>query len=59
MSLTYPIRGFAWSLYTCAALWRVVYDASATERPPGNIGEEKGKYSLFRDPVSSQYDINC
>ena len=34
--------GLAWSLYTCAALGRAVYGASATERPLGTDREEKG-----------------
>ena len=34
------LSGLAWSLYTCAALWRTVYGPSATERPLGTIREE-------------------
>ena len=34
--------GLAWSLYTCAVLWRVAYVATATERPLGTICEFKG-----------------
>ena len=42
-----PMSRLTWSLYKCVALWRAVYGPSATERPLGTIGEEKGFLTGF------------
>ena len=53
------ISELTWSLYKCVVLWRAVYGPSASERPIGTIGEEKGISSRFRVSVSSRYDLSC
>ena len=47
------ISGLVWSLYKCAAWWRAVYGASATERPLETIREEKRISSSSGVSISS------
>ena len=55
-----PISWLAWSLNECAPLWRVVYGASATERPLERYFKEKGICSWFCISILSlRYDISC
>ena len=51
------MSGLAWSLYRCAALWKVVYDSYAIVRTLGTILEGKGISSWFLVSISSHYGL--
>ena len=51
--------GLAWSLYKWAALWRTVYDLSATKRPLETIRKEKRISFRFQVSFSSRYNLSC
>ena len=54
-----PNSGLAWSLYKCAALYRAVYGAFATENPLGTIRKGKGISSRLQVSISSRSDLSC